>query len=354
VIAPLPTPKSKYQTPPGESPGESAGAAWASEIIIGESRAIREVTTLTRHIGASRSATVLITGETGTGKELFARGVHANGATAAHPFVAINCAAIPDALLESELFGHEAGAFTDARTRRQGLFEVAGAGTVFLDEIGDLSPKLQPKLLRVLEQRTFRRVGGSEELPLAARIVAGTNATLEDAVDAGTFRADLFYRLNVARIDLPPLRDRAGDVERLAHHFLAQLRDETGVRALTLAPETVRALASHSWPGNVRELKNVIERAVIVCDGDALLPRHLMFQRRRMVQDARELANTIHIPPAGKSLEAMTHEAIQITLALTQGNVSATARILGISRPTLARKMRDAGLVRRSTVAIVA
>jgi len=327
-------------------------SSWAANVIIGASRAIGDSVALTEQIGARAGVTVLIVGETGTGKELFARGVHACSANLGEPFVAINCAALPDTLLESELFGHEAGAFTDARTRRKGLLEVAGRGTLFLDEIGDLSPKLQPKLLRVLEQRTFRRLGGTDELPLNARIVAGTNASLEDAVDAGAFRADLFYRLNIARLDLPPLRDRGNDVEVLARFFVTQHATEHNRASLQLSSEAVDALKGHSWPGNVRELKNVIERAIIVCEGDVITARHLMFQRRRMVQGAQELPNTIHIPADGKTLEAIVHEAIQLTLGLTQGNLSATARVLGISRPTLARKMREAGFVRRNTLTI--
>ena len=327
---------------------------WAPGCVVGESRALRAATELAEQVGASRSTTVLITGETGTGKELFARGVHASSANAHEPFVAINCAAIPESLLESELFGHEKGAFTDARSRKLGLLEVAGGGTLFLDEVGELPLKLQPKLLRVLEQRTFRRLGGSDELPIAARVIAGTNISLEDSVDDGAFREDLFYRLNVVRIDLPALRDRGGDVETLARYFLELIARESGTPPIHLAPDAINALNGHPWPGNVRELKNVIERAVIVCAGEMIQRRHLMFQRRRLVPDAGEVSSIIQIPPDGKSLEAITREAIHVTLVLTHGNLSAAARILGISRPTLARKMREAGLMRRSVLAVSA
>ena len=322
-------------------------------MVVGESDALLAAVTLATQLGASRATTVLVCGETGTGKELFARGIHSCSASSSEPFVAINCAAIPETLLESELFGHERGAFTDARTLKRGLLEVAGRGTIFLDEIGELPLKLQPKLLRILEQRTFRRVGGSVELPIAARVIAGTNVSLAAAVDSGAFREDLFYRLSVVRLDLPPLRDRVGDVEVLARHFLRELaRESDGVPA-TLSADALAALCSHSWPGNVRELKNVIERAVIVAGGKTIQLQHLLFQRRRSVRpgvDATESGAVIRIPPGGKTLEEIECEAIQATLVLTQGNLSATARILGISRPTLGRKLRSAGLERRMVV----
>ena len=321
-------------------------------MVIGVSESLIAAVDMATQVGRSRAATVLICGETGTGKELFARGIHSCSKHANDPFVAINCAAIPESLLESELFGHERGAFTDARALKRGLLEVAGRGTIFLDEVGELPLKLQPKLLRVLEQRTFRRVGGSSELPIAARVIAGTNVSLADAVDGGAFREDLFYRLSVVRLDLPSLRDRFGDVEVLARHFLRELaRESDGVPA-TLSADAVSALVSHSWPGNVRELKNVIERAMIVAGGKTIQRQHLLFQRRRNAQPGVDAENgtIIRIPPGGKTLDEIECEAIQATLALTQGNLSATARILGISRPTLGRKLRTAGLERRTVV----
>jgi two-component system, NtrC family, response regulator AtoC len=328
-------------------------AIWTDGMVVGQSEALQSAVALATKVGTSRAATVLVCGETGTGKELFARGIHACSSHCDDPFVAINCAAIPESLLESELFGHERGAFTDARAMKRGLLEVAGRGTIFLDEIGELPLKLQPKLLRILEQRTFRRVGGSVELPIAARVIAGTNVSLSDAVDSGAFREDLFYRLSVVRLDLPPLRERYGDVELLARHFLRDLaRDSDGVPA-TLSADALAALCTHTWPGNVRELKNVIERAVIVAGGKTIQRQHLLFQRRRSVQadvDVAECGTVIRIPPGGKTLDDIESEAIQATLALTQGNLSAAARILGISRPTLDRKLRSAGLERRMVV----
>ena len=324
---------------------------WDSH-VIGESATIRECIALATQVATSRSVTVLLVGETGTGKELFARGIHAASQRAAEPFVAINCAAIPETLLESELFGHEPGAFTDARTLKRGLFEVAGSGTIFLDEVAELPLKLQAKLLRVVEDRRFRRLGGSEERALAARIVAGTNLSLETAVADNRFRADLFYRLNVARLELPPLREREGDIPILAHYFVKRHAESEGRENLRLAPDSVSALERHRWPGNIRELKNVIERAVVVCTGDVIQPHHLSLQRRSFIPLVETPAGgVIRIPSEGKSLSAIVDEAIQTTIGLTGGNLSAAARILGISRPTLARKLRDEGSVRRTILA---
>jgi two-component system response regulator AtoC len=319
---------------------------------VGKSAAIRSAISLATQIAASRTVTVLLVGETGTGKELFARGIHAASSRAADPFVAINCAAIPETLLESELFGHEAGAFTDARSLKLGLLEVAAAGTVFLDEVAELPLKLQAKLLRVVEEKRFRRLGGSEERTLTARILAGSNTSLDKAVAENHFRADLFYRLNVARIELPPLRARTGDVAILARYFV-QNHIENGDRAqLRLAPESLGALEMHHWPGNIRELKNVIERAVVVCVGDVIEPHHLSLQRRSFVPLAGSPSGaSIEIPPEGRSLDSIVSEAIQAAITLTNGNLSAAARQLGISRPTLARKLREGGLVRRSVIA---
>ena len=323
---------------------------WDSH-VIGDSAAIRDSIALATQVATSRSVTVLLVGETGTGKELFARGIHAASPRAAEPFVAINCDAIPETLLESELFGHEPGAFTDARTLKRGLFEVAGGGTVFLDEVAELPLKLQAKLLRVVEDRRFRRLGGSEERALSARIVAGTNSSLETAVADNRFRADLFYRLNVARLELPPLREREGDIPLLAHYFVKRHSESEG-RELRLAPDSVGALERHRWPGNIRELKNVIERAAVVCTGDVIQPHHLSLQRRSFIPLVETPAGgVIRIPAEGKSLQAIVDEAIHTTIGITGGNLSAAARILGISRPTLARKLRDEGSVRRTILA---
>jgi len=332
-------------------PSNASAERWHSH-VIGDSLVVREVIALATQIAASRSVTVLLVGETGTGKELFARGIHAARPRSAEPFVAINCAAIPETLLESELFGHEPGAFTDAKTLKRGLLEVADHGTVFLDEVAELPLKLQAKLLRVVEDRRFRRLGGSDEQTLHARIIAGTNAALERAVENNHFRADLFYRLNVARIELPPLRDRNGDVSLLAKYFVQRYAESEGRENLRLAADSIDALERHHWPGNIRELKNVIERAVVVCVGDLIHPHHLSLQRRSLVPLVGVPAGAmIHIPPEGKSLQSIVDEAIHTTIGLTGGNLSAAARILGISRPTLARKLRDESSVRRTILA---
>jgi transcriptional regulator with PAS, ATPase and Fis domain len=315
--------------------------------IIGQSPALRDAVELARKVANTRLTTVLIVGETGTGKELFARGIHYAGVTHGEPFVPVNCAAIPESLLESELFGHERGAFTDARSQKRGLMELAGAGTLFLDEIGDLPQKLQPKLLRALEDRRIRRLGGHEEIRINCRIIAATNASLADAVTRLEFREDLYYRLNVFRIVLPPLRERADDVVSLANAFLAHAAQEQGLAPKILEPEAAAALRAHSWPGNIRELKNVIERAAILSEGPTIGAEHLLVQHRASRPAAQRVAThgaDIHIPPTGKSLEEIEREAVRITLQLTNGNRSAAARTLGISRPTLARKMRDYGL----------
>ena len=330
---------------------QASADRWDSH-VIGESTALREVIALATQVATSRSLTVLLVGETGTGKELFARGIHAASTRATEPFVAINCAAIPETLLESELFGHEPGAFTDARNLKRGLFEVAGTGTVFLDEVAELPLKLQAKLLRVVEDRRFRRLGGSEERALDARIVAGTNSSLETAVAENRFRADLFYRLNVARLELPALREREGDIPILAHYFVKRHAEVEGRENLHLGQDSVSALERHRWPGNIRELKNVIERAAVVCTGDVIQPHHLSLQRRSFVPLVETPAGgVIRIPAEGKSLQAIVDEAIHTTIGLTGGNLSAAARILGISRPTLTRKLRDEGSVRRTILA---
>ena len=311
--------------------------------IIGRSEALRGAITLARAVAATRS-TVLLVGETGTGKELFARGIHYASPVAAEPFVAVNCAAIPESLLESELFGHERGAFTDARTQKKGLIELAGSGSLFLDEIHHMPYSLQPKLLRVLEERKIRRLGGLEEFRINCRVIAATNVRLEDLVARQEFREDLFYRLAVFRIVLPTLRERPEDIELLAAHFLEIFAREHGRKAKDLPRETLDALREHRWPGNIRELKNVIERACVLAGvGQAVRVEHLMIQQRT-ARPARAGGGDIRIPSGGRTLADIEHEAVRITLQLTHGNQSEAARLLGISRPTLARKMREAGL----------
>ncbi len=311
--------------------------------IIGQSRPILDAVDLARRVAAARRTTVLLIGETGTGKELFARGIHYSSAAAHEPFVAINCAAIPESLLESELFGHEKGTFTGAHERKHGLLELAAAGTVFLDEIHHLPPTLQPKLLRALESRAARRLGGLDEIAIECRIIAAASTMLEQVVATGEFREDLFYRLNVFSITIPPLRDHIEDVEVIARHFLAgEAREYQSPRKFS--DDAIAAMRAHRWPGNVRELKNVVERAAIL-SGDApiIKPEHLMIQRRSAarVNPPEDGGADIRIPKQGMSLADIEREAVRITLQMTGGNQAAAARLLGISRPTLAKKMSE-------------
>ena len=320
------------------------------EPLAGSSAALQAAIAGARRVAASRFTTVLVIGETGTGKELVARGIHCASRNAAAPFVAINCAAIPDSMLECELFGHEAGAYTDARTRKHGLMELAGSGTLFLDEVHELPAALQPKLLRVLEDRRVRRLGGVQEIDIDCRIIAATNLSLERAVRQGTFREDLFYRLNVFRVELPPLRERDGDIALLARRFVGELCQAHGLEPKTLLPGALSKLEAHRWPGNVRELKNVLERAALLSDDATIADVHIRIENHAcgepvsphpaLAPRAAGSGGEIRIPVAGKSLQEIEWEAVQVTLRLTHGNQSRAARMLGISRPTIARILR--------------
>jgi two-component system NtrC family response regulator len=325
----------------GVSEPDVAGNAFGFQNIVGESPLLRDAIKMAERVASTRRTTVLLIGETGTGKELFARGVHYAGASASEPFVAINCAAIPENLLESELFGHERGAFTGAQSRKQGLLELAGHGTLFLDEVHHLPRQLQPKLLRALESRRVRRLGGLNEFPIECRIVAAASPLLEQVVGTGEFREDLYYRLNVFSITLPPLRDRLEDVQVIANHFLGEETREYQ-QPKHFSDDAIAALLVHRWPGNVRELKNVVERAAILsADGAFVRAEHLMIQRRSVRQAPAEAESLgdIHIPRDGKLMEDIEREAVALTLKITGGNQAAAARLLGISRPTLAKKM---------------
>jgi transcriptional regulator with PAS, ATPase and Fis domain len=315
--------------------------------LIGESRALREAIGLARRVSARGGANVLLVGETGTGKEVFARAIHGASPRGNAPFVAVNCAAIPAQLLESELFGHERGAFTDARQKKQGLLELARDGTLFLDEVSSLPLDLQPKLLRALEERRVRRVGGFDEIEIRCRVTAASNVALEELVEGGLFRDDLFYRLNVLRLSIPPLRQREGDVAILAHHFLTQLAAAHGLPSARLSASAKAALEAHSWPGNVRELKNVLERALVLCEGGEIDDRHLALGGRpgRAAETDGTAACVIEVPVGGRSLKSVEAELVRLTLTLTRGNKSAAARLLGISRPTLHRKIEEHALV---------
>ncbi len=317
------------------------GGKYTFEGILGSSAPLRAALTRATRVIPHPNVTVLLTGETGTGKELFARAIHYNGPRAAQPFVDVNCTAIPDALLESELFGHEAGAFTDARTAKPGLFELADGGTLFLDEIGHLPMALQGKLLRVLEERTLRRVGGTRNISFDVRIIAATHVDLGVAVSRGEFREDLWYRLNVMPIELPPLRERLEDVVELAEAFVKRFAREYGMQpAPTLSPGAVRALTDRSWPGNVREVRNVIERALLLSTATSLEAADLAADGATIAAGRQTTHGTGELQwPA--SLATLARSASIAMIQRCGGNKSEAARRLGISRPRLQRLLES-------------
>ncbi len=329
--------------------GRAFDPTGAFKNAVGTSIAVQRAVLLGCNVARHTATTVLIQGETGTGKELFARGIHYAGPHEGEPFVAINCAAIPENLLESELFGHEKGSFTGADQQKRGLLEFAGRGTVFLDEVSELPAGTQAKLLRVLEDRRVRRVGGLVELEVRCRIVAATNRDLSNAVARGEFREDLYYRLNVFRIDLPPLRERGNDVELLAWHFLESLCRERGMPVKEFSASALAALRAYSWPGNVRELKNTVERAIILTETDVVDADHIIIQRRSVAPaltagESVHAAAAIVVPPEGLTLDDAERQLIAATLQLARNNHSLAAKMLGLSRPTILRKIRKYGL----------
>jgi DNA-binding NtrC family response regulator len=311
-------------------------AGWQFEgvSVIGRSTAMRTVVELVGKVAASENTTVLVRGESGVGKEVVAQAIHAQSARSDAPFLAINCTALPETLLESELFGHEKGAFTDARERKLGLLELADRGTVLLDEIGDLPPGAQAKLLRFLETRTFKRVGGVRDTSVDVRVIASTNKDLEAAVRDGSFRRDLFYRLNVVPIVIPPLRDRADDVEPLAAYFLEQMTTSIRRPARTLSKDALGMLARYAWPGNVRELRNVIERATILEESSEILPEHLP-DELRLGSRALDLEPGYTLPAGGIDLEQLERDLIKQALDQASGNKTRAASLLGMTRDTL-------------------
>jgi DNA-binding NtrC family response regulator len=306
--------------------------------LVGTSEPMRQIYALIEQVAPS-TASVLITGESGTGKELVARTVHNLSPRKNAPFVAINCSAIPETLMESELFGHERGAFTGAASRRLGCFELANGGTLLLDEIAEMPFSLQAKLLRVLEDRNIRRLGAAHEVSVDVRVLAATNRDPLESVRRGTFREDLLYRLNVITVDLPPLRRRKEDIPLLAQHLTTILAERHGRPARFLSPAAVEALQSHHWPGNVRELRNVVERAVIICSGEAIERHHLapypLDQRAR----ARE-QDTLTLP-IGTPIEEVERQMILRTLKKTENNKTRAAELLQISLKTLHNKLRS-------------
>ena len=318
--------------------------------IIGDDPALKRVSAALAR-AADTDTTVLLLGESGTGKELYARTLHALSSRSSGPFVAINCAAIPETLLETELFGHEKGAFTGAVARKPGRFELAHRGTLFLDEIGDLPLSLQAKLLRALEEKRFERVGGTQSLQVDVRVVAATNRQLKTAVAARQFREDLFFRLSVFPIEIPPLRERGQDVETLALHFVDRFSRDVKTRPLALSPSALEELRRYHWPGNVRELQNCIERAVILADGDTIHPRHLNLTFRADSSAAPAPDAWADVDLSGSLADAtrrivgeVERRKIAAALAEASGQKPRAAELLQVSYKTLLQKMKDLGM----------
>ncbi len=330
--------------------------------VVSVSSKMTELMNFVRKVASSEATTILIQGESGTGKDLIAKAIHYESSRHEKPFVAINCSAIPETLMEAELFGHEKGAFTDAKQMKKGLFEAADGGTLFLDEIGELSPLLQAKLLRVLEDQVIRRVGGIQDMQVDVRVIAASNRDLEKAVREGHFRQDLYYRLAIIAIFIPPLRDRKEDILPLVDFFIDRYnrRFKKSIRGVT--DETRRLILSHNWPGNVRELKNTIERGMILEDTPFLRPVYLpfsvgesggrtVFERTSPADGGQTLPNgrtlpRLYIPEGGTSLEEVEHHMVELAMRQANGNQTHAAKLLDISRDALRYKLKKFGLIR--------
>ncbi len=308
--------------------------------IIGESDEQKHVLGMVRKIAQSDAGTVLIQGESGTGKELVAKAIHYESARADKPFMAINCAAVPETLLESELMGHEKGAFTDAKSQKKGLFEMADGGTVFLDEIGDMPQGIQAKLLRVLEDRAFRRVGGTKDIHVDVRIISATNKDLLEAIREKSFRNDLYYRLQVIPIFLSPLRERRADIAALARHFIDVFNKEFGKSVKGLSASAEQFLLEYEWPGNVRELKNVIERAIILENDEIMQLEHLPRELVSQAADGESGPLEFVLPPEGVDIEDVERELIRQALEMVDGNQSKAAKKLNLGIDAFRYRMK--------------
>lgn len=307
--------------------------------FVYRSRKMKDVIKVAKKITSSDATTVLLTGESGTGKDILAQAIHFESGRRDMPFMPVNCTALPRELLESELMGHEKGAFTDAKTMKKGQFELADGGTIFLDEIGDMDLALQSKILRFLESRNFKRVGGTRDVEVNVRIIAATNKNLREKINNGLFREDLYFRLNVIPIEIPPLRDRPEDVIPLADHFLSEFAWDLSKEIPRITREARKAMESYSWPGNVRELKNVIERAMIL-SGESILDLNDL----RLSEGKSAAVGGLPIP-ATLNLEETERALIEVALAESRGNQSSAARLLGITRDTLRYRMKKHGLL---------
>ena len=317
--------------------------------IIGTSEAIKNVFRFVRQVADSPKTTVLIRGETGTGKELVARAIHNNSDRSKNPFIEVNCSAFQETLLEAELFGHEAGAYTDAKERKKGLVELSHEGSFFLDEIGDMNLGLQSKVLKVIEEQVFRRVGGTKLITVDTRIISATSRNLEELVSEDKFRQDLYYRLNVAMVELPPLRDRDEDIILLAEHFVGVYNAEFKRNIRGLLPEVKTLMMRYSWPGNVRELKNVIERAVLFEEGEYISTESIKIIESSQSSQTSEtaaqaMAQLSDIPEEGISLDEIERSLIQKALESAKGNQTRAAEMLGISREKIKYRMKKHNL----------
>src|SRR5215813_64215 len=316
----------------------SVGREYGFDAIVGTSPAMLEIKAMLARVASSPASTVLLTGETGTGKDLAAKAIHYNSDRAAKPFVNITCSALPEQLLESELFGHERGAFTDARQQKRGLFETADGGTVFLDEIGEMTPGLQAKLLRFLEEKTFKRVGGLSDIRVDVRVVAATNRDLEREVKAGKFREDLFYRLQVMPIALPPLRERRGDIPLLAAYYIDVFNREFKRHVRGVSAEAMTMLEHYQWPGNVRELRNAIERAMLLVEHEWLQPGDFTTLTRSITPAEFKL------PAEGISLDEVERQLLVQALERSGGNQTQAGQLLGINRDQVRYRIEKFGL----------
>jgi two-component system response regulator AtoC len=314
---------------------------YAFDRIVGESPAMQALKSLLRKVAKSPASTVLLTGESGTGKDLAAKVLHYNSDRANRPFMNITCSAIPEALLESELFGHERGAFTDARQQKRGLFEQADGGTVFLDEIGEMVPSLQAKLLRFLEEKAFKRVGGHQDIRVDVRVIAATNRILAEQVKAGHFREDLFYRLNVLPIELPPLRAHLDDVPALVAFYISLFNQEFRKNVKGVSPAAMRVLQQYGWPGNIREVRNAVERAMLLADGEWLEPVDFP-----LMGTVAAGAPGIGLPAEGVNLEDLERSLVTQALERSGGNQTRAAALLGLNRDQIRYRVEKFGLAK--------
>ncbi len=315
--------------------------------IIGDSQQVRYLMEVLEKVARSEASTVLVQGESGTGKELVAKWIHYSSNRAEKPFIAINCAAVPATLLESELFGHEKGAFTDAKATKKGLFELADGGTVFLDEIGDMEMGMQAKLLRFLEDRSFRRIGGSRMFTVDVRIISATNKDLQKSIEEKSFRNDLYYRLQVIPIFLPALRERKGDIILLAAHFISLYNKDFNKKVVGIASAAEQMLTEYSWPGNIRELKNVIERAIILGNDETLLLEHLPLEIvAKSASQSPASSSPFRLPPEGIDIEEVERELIRQALEITEWNQSKAAKKLNLGIDAFRYRMKKFGYLK--------